>query len=192
MKRLFVLIPLVLMLAACGNKETISFKGVLLGKPNAKSSLVKLCSEEKRNTSCELTGQDVSFLTTFGKFQDGKFQDLSFPPGLVFSSFILNSQDEVASIGLYDIKTSSILESIPLLEEKYGKPEIKTTPVRNKLGSAFEQKFFKWKDAQGNTLCIWSINEKIDEGSILFRSAAEEARVTEEEKQTEKTAKSNL
>ncbi|MFA6016410.1 MAG: hypothetical protein WC742_15230 [Gallionellaceae bacterium] len=211
MRKIFVLISLVLMLAACGEgsknkedirsnlkdsgvaKEIISFKGIPLGKSNAKSSLLKLCEEEKLETDCSRSSEKL--LTTFGKLEVywGKGGErLEKLHGKIIPTFTLNSNDEIDLIQLYGIKTNSILETISLLIEKYGKPESKTQHVQNRFGSTFEQKFFKWIDAQGNTLQVWSINEKIDEGFIIFRSAAEEARVIEKEKQSEKTAKENL
>ena len=211
MKKLFVLFPLVLMLAACGEeskfkefirnnfkdsgvaKEIISFKGILLGKPNATSSLMKLCVEEKLETDCSTSNKFIR--TTFGKLErnwDKPLDSFEGYYGKVHATFVLNNQDEIDSINLFSVKTSSILETIPLLEEKYGTPESTTQPVQNRFGSKFENKYFKWKDAQGNTLQIWSIDEKLDEGLVIFNSAAKEARTTEEEKKSEKTAKSNL
>lgn len=203
MKRLFVLLPLVLMLAACGNKEIILFKGIELGKPNARNSLAKLCSEEKLEDNCVFTENPIQFSTTFGKFKndmfkyvapwpDAKYDRVRKGGSYVTPFFTLNDKDEIASIKIERIETSSILESVPLLEEKYGKPEIETNTVRNGFGSEFEKKLFKWKDPQGNTLRVLSMDEKVNEGTIIFLSAAVEAKVTAETKQKERTAKSNL
>lgn len=87
MKKFFVLFPLVLMLAACGQeskikkdtgvaKEIISFRGISFGKPNAKSGLVKLCLESNDKENCELAGDRFSFVTAFVKFKHASLFDL--------------------------------------------------------------------------------------------------------------------
>lgn len=209
MKKIFVLLPLVLMLAACGKepkpndvgnnskapaaapgvaKEIITFKGIPLGKPNTKSDLTKLCVKEVKEDGrkwdfCEMES-GISFFTAFGK--------LKWDAGKVLAFFVLNSQGGIDSIKMSEVDTSSILETIPLLEERYGKPEITTQSVQNRLGTQFEKKCFEWKDAQGNTLLIFSIDKEIDKGSVLFFSAAEMARRIAKIQQIEDAAKSNL
>lgn len=172
-------------------KEIITFKGIPLGKANTKSDLVQLCIEEKLpNLECAEKKGALNLVTAFGKLQVN-METLALQGKVILTS-TFNSQDGIDSIIMPQVKTSSILETIPLLEEKYGKPKITTESLQNMRGSQLESKIFTWKDAQGNTLNVISIDSRIDEGGVIFRSAAENARKAVEAKQSEAAAKSNL
>jgi len=56
--------------------------------------------------------------------------------------------------------------------KKFGKPDSATTEaVRTRAGVSYEKAIAQWIDMQGNTLSLWSLTQRIDEGLLLVVSA---------------------
>ena len=64
---------------------------------------------------------------------------------------------------------------------KFGAPSsTDNTPTRNRLGVSYPRSEIWWNDRQGNALILYSVQGKVDEGSMILLSASEVRAMKEE------------
>jgi len=169
-------------------KETISFKGISLGKPGVKNVLQQLCLESENNRPSSYSpDKDVC------SFKDARTLIwLSY--GILGHSlgWITLGSDEALNKVEIDGSKQEMLALADALEAKYGKPIKKKEQVENGHGTKFDKEIFIWLDNQGSRITVESIHSKVDEGLVVIESASSVAAQNAAEKLLREAAKSNL
>lgn len=144
-------------------KEPITFRGISLGKKDARAELRNLCLSDKRNKefshSCDFNSNKNSIWVDYG--------NLPYPIAWITTS-------ETGALEEVEIMadTAPLLELAHILEEKYGPAKKTSNTIKNRLGQNFDQKKFVWTDHLGNQIEILSIFYKIDSGLVTIKSAS--------------------
>lgn len=156
--------------------QTISFKGIPLGKPGAREALQKICMGKKFNSMndrCSFTGERSMILLDYETLVDA------------FASVTLNSDKALVKI-VIDGSTQEMLALAKALEKKYGVPLKKKSIVKIEIGTEvdkgnfvvkeaegtqLDKETFIWVDDQGSRITIESIYSDYDKGGVLIESS---------------------
>lgn len=167
--------------------QTISFKGIPLGKPGVKGVLQKMCAGKKFNTlhdRCSFTDASVMVLLDYETLAD------------VFAVVVLDSDGALVKVGI-DGSTQEMLALAKALEKKYGEPLKKSTKVKKAIGilldtgnfelketegSQLDKETFVWVDEQGSRIIVESIYSDYDKGGVVIESSSSVAARAAEKK----------
>lgn len=155
--------------------QTISFKGISLGKPGAKDALQKICMGKKFNTisdRCSFTDESSMILLDYETLADA-------------IAIVTLSSDKALVKVVIDGSTQEMLALAKALEKKYGQPLKKKTIVKKGIGTqtdkgAFvikeaegtqlDKETFIWVDGQGARITVESIYSDYDKGGVIIES----------------------
>lgn len=167
-------------------KELITFRGVPFGKPGVKEALMKLCLEGAKGSTWLESGiqKKCGTVVGYGSY-DGLFDyGMSLSFGSLGESFIyyhLGDGEELRRLKVWGEEGRDFSSIVVVLTERYGPPKTSTTTVSNRFGSEFTNYIYSWVDDEGTSLVVETIDHKIGQGKVVFRSAADvreqEARV---------------
>ena len=158
-------------------KQTISFKGIPLGKPGAKDVLQKMCMGKKFNSMndrCSFTDERSMVLLDYENLVDA------------FALVTLGSDKALIKV-VIDGSTQEMLALAKALETKYGKPLKEKTIVKNAIGTQLDQgtfglkevkeaqldkEIFIWVDDQGSRITVESIYFDYNKGGVTIESSS--------------------
>ncbi|WP_404361602.1 hypothetical protein [Methylotuvimicrobium sp. KM1] len=177
----FSILGIVLLLAACGTGETISFKGVPLDQPGVKDALKKICQESQNNKDdrCSFNEPRELMWVSYGVLSHK------------LAWVTLGKDDSLVEIEISGTK-GEMLAQVETLTAKYGKPAKTTEQVTNGFGTKFDKEIFTWTDSRGSRITVESIYAKVNEGRIVIDSASSVEAKKAAEKSLIKAGKENL
>jgi len=167
--------------------QTISFKGIALGKPGAKDALQKICKGKKFNTiqdRCSFTDESSMILLDYETLVDA-------------IALVTLSSDKALVKVVIDGSTQEMLALAKALEKKYGKPLKKNTIVKKEIGTQtdkgtfalkevegaqLDKETFIWVDGQGSRITVESIYSDYDKGGVIVESSSVAAQDSAEKK----------
>ena len=170
--------------------QTISFKGIPLGKPGAKDALQKICMGEKLNTisdRCSFTDEKSMILLDYETLVDA------------IALVTLNSDKALVKV-VIDGSTQEMLALAKALEKKYGTPLKKNTVVKKEVGTQIDKgtfvlkeaegtqldkEIFIWVDNQGSRITVESIYSDYNMGGVTIESSPVAAQNSAEKKAKE-------
>ncbi|MGC2047436.1 MAG: hypothetical protein WA635_02325 [Gallionella sp.] len=158
-------------------KETISFKGIPLGKPGIKDALQKVCMRKKFNTlydRCSFTDERSMILLDYEILVD------------TFAVVILSSDKAIVKV-VIDGSTQEMLALAKALEKRYGKPLKKNTIVKIEIGTQtdsgtfglkeaagaqLDKETFLWVDDQGSRITVESVYSDYNNGGVVIEASS--------------------
>lgn len=167
--------------------QTISFKGISLGKPGAKDALQKICMGEKFNTisdRCSFTDESSMILLDYETLADA-------------IAIVTLSSDKALVKVVIDGSTQEMLALAKALEKKYGTPLKRNTVIKKEIGTQLDQgtfglkevkeaqldkEIFIWVDDQGSRIIVESIYSDFDMGGVTIESPPVAAQGSAEKK----------
>lgn len=167
--------------------QTISFKGIPLGKPGEKDALQKICKGKKFNTiqdRCSFTDASSMILLDYETLVDA-------------IALVTLSSDKALVKVVIDGSTQEMLALAKALEKKYGKPLKKNTIVKKEIGTQtdkgtfalkevegaqLDKETFIWVDDQGSRITVESIYSDYDKGGVIIESSSLAAQDSAEKK----------
>jgi len=165
-------------------KQTISFKGIPLGKPGTKDALQKMCTGKKFNTMndrCSFTDERSMILLDYETLINA------------FALVTLSSDKALVKV-VIDGSTQEMLALAKALEKKYGMPLKKKTIVKKEIGTQLDQgtfglkevegaqldkETFVWVDDQGSRITVDSIYFDYNKGGVVIESPSVAAQDSE-------------
>lgn len=165
-------------------KQTISFKGIPMGKPGTKDALQKMCTGKKFNTMndrCSFTDERSMMLLDYETLINA------------FALVTLNSDKALVKV-VIDGSTQEMLALAKALEKKYGVPLKKKTIVKKEIGTQLDQgtfglkevegaqldkETFIWVDDQGSRITVDSIYSDYNKGGVVIESPSVAAQDSE-------------
>ncbi len=160
-------------------KQTISFKGISLGKPGVNGALQKMCLGKKFNTvndRCSFTDEKSMILLDYENLVDA------------FALVTLDSDKALIKV-VIDSSTPEMLALAKALEAKYGKPLKEKTIIKNAIGTQLDKETFVWVDDQGSRITIESIYYDYDKGGVVIESSSSVAAQDAAEKKAKEPGK---
>ena len=163
--------------------QTISFKGIPLGKPGVKDALQKMCKGKKFNTTndrCSFADEKSMVLVDYENLPN------------TFALVTLSSDKALTKV-VIDGSTQQMLALAKALEKKYGEPLKKTAKVKKAIGTQVDQgtfvvkeaegtqldkETFIWVDSQGSRITVESIYSDYDKGGVTIESSSVAAQDT--------------
>lgn len=157
--------------------QTISFKGIPLGKPGMKDALQKMCKGKKFNSlndRCSFTDEKSTILVDYETLANA-------------FALVTVSSDKALIKVVMDGSTQAMLALAKALEKKYGMPLKKNTVVKKEIGTQLdegtfvlkeaegaqlEKETFVWVDKQGSRITVESIYSDFDKGGVTIESSA--------------------
>lgn len=157
--------------------QTISFKGIPLGKPGAKDALQKMCRGKKFNTMndrCSFADERSTVLLDYETLVNA-------------IALVTLSNDKALIKVVIDGSTQEMLALAKALEKKYGKPLKKNTKVKKEIGTQVDQgtfvvkesegtqldkETFVWVDDQGSRITVDSIYSDYNKGGVVIESSS--------------------
>ena len=170
--------------------QTISFKGIPLGKPGAKDALQKICMGKKFNSisdRCSFTDEKSMVLLDYETLVDA------------IALVTLNSDKALVKV-VIDGSTQEMLALAKALEKKYGTPLKKNTVVKKEVGTQIDKgtfvlkeaegtqldkEIFIWVDNQGSSITVESIYSDYNMGGVTIESSPVAAQNSAEKKAKE-------
>ena len=167
--------------------QTISFKGIPLGKPGAKDALQKICMGEKFNSMsdrCSFTDESSVILLDYETLVNA-------------IALVTLSSDKALIKVVIDGSTQEMLALAKALERKYGKPLKKNTIIKKEIGTQTEKgtfalkevkeaqldkETFIWVDDQGSRITVESIYSDYNMGGVTVESSPVAAQYSAEKK----------
>jgi len=167
--------------------QTISFKGIPLGKPGATDALQKICIGKKFNTisdRCSFTDEKSTILLDYETLVNAIAQ-------------VTLSSDKALIKVVIDGSTQEMLTLAKALEKKYGAPLKKNTVVKKEIGTQtdkgtfglkeakeaqLDKEAFIWVDDQGSRIIVESIYSDFDMGGVTIESSPVAAQGSAEKK----------
>lgn len=158
-------------------KQTISFKGIPLGKPGAKDALQKMCKGKKFNIiqdRCSFAEEKSMVLLDYETLVDS------------IALVTLSSDKALVRVAI-DGSTQQMLTLAKALEKKYGKPLRKSAVVKKEIGTEVEKgsfvlkevegaqldkETFVWMDDKGTRITVESVYSDYDKGGVVIESPA--------------------
>ncbi len=175
--------------------EAITLQGTPFDMPNSKGDVIKKCLSSVSNEFIKHYGlcKESSFRVRekYTTINLATYGNISMDNNHVLWAEIDRRNDSLVEVFVKG-STIEMLGLASLLSDKYGKPLVKTTFVRNQLGSEFEKKTFEWVDHLGTQITVESIFDKIDVGALYIKSAIFLKNEREEEFQQIERLKGNL
>jgi len=160
--------------------QTISFKGIPLGKPGVKDALQKMCMGKKFNSMndrCSFIDERSMILLDYETLVDA------------FALVTLGSDKALIKV-VIDGSTQEMLALAKALEKKYGVPLKKKTIVKKEVGTQLDtgtfglkevegaqldKETFIWVDDQGSRITVESIYFDYDKGGVVIESPSSAA-----------------
>lgn len=157
--------------------QTISFKGIPLGKPGIKDALQKMCMGKKFNTiqnRCSFAEEKSMMLLDYETMVDA-------------IALVTLSSDKALIKVVIDGSTQEMLTLAKALEKKYGKPLKENTTVKKEIGiqsdkgafvlkevkeAQLDKEIFIWVDDQGSRITVESIYSDYDKGGVVIESSS--------------------
>lgn len=157
--------------------QTISFKGIPLGKPGIKDALQKMCIGKKFNTiqdRCSFAEEKSMMLLDYETMVDA-------------IALVTLSSDKALIKVVIDGSTQEMLTLAKALEKKYGKPLKENTTVKKEIGiqsdkgafvlkevkeAQLDKETFIWVDNQGSRITVESIYSDYDKGGVVIESSS--------------------
>lgn len=157
--------------------QTISFKGIPLGKPGVKDALQKICMGKKFNSMndrCSFTDEKSMILLDYEILVDA-------------IALVTLSSDKALIKVVIDGSTQEMLALAKVLEKKYGKPLKKNTIVKKEIGTQLDKgtfvlkeaegtqldkETFIWVDDQGSRITVESIYSDYNKGGVVIESSS--------------------
>lgn len=157
--------------------QTISFKGIPLGKPEVKDALQKICKGKKFNTiqdRCSFAAEESVMLLDYETLVDA-------------IALVTLSSDNALIKVVIDGSTQQMLALAKALEKKYGKPLKKNAIVKKEIGIQLDKgtfglkevegvqldkETFSWIDDQGSRITVESIYSDYDKGGVIIESSS--------------------
>lgn len=157
--------------------QTISFKGIPLGKPGIKDALQKMCIGKKFNTiqdRCSFAEEKSMMLLDYETMVDA-------------IALVTLSSDKALIKVVIDGSTQEMLTLAKALEKKYGKPLKENTTVKKEIGiqsdkgafvlkevkeAQLDKEIFIWVDDQGSRITVESIYSDYDKGGVVIESSS--------------------
>ncbi|OGS94058.1 MAG: hypothetical protein A3H31_03075 [Gallionellales bacterium RIFCSPLOWO2_02_FULL_57_47] len=176
--------------------QTISFKGIPLGKPGVKNALQKICMGKKFNSMkdrCSFTDEKSMILLDYESLVDA-------------IALVTLSSDKALIKVVIDGSTQEMLALAKALEKKYGKPLKQNAIVKKAIGTQLDQgtfglkevegfqldkETFIWVDNQGSRITVESIYSDYDKGGVAIESSASVAAQDSAEKSAIEPGKPN-
>ena len=167
--------------------QTISFKGIPLGKPGIKNALQKICMGKKFNSMkdrCSFTDEKSMILLDYESLVDA-------------IALVTLSSDKALIKVVIDGSTQEMLALAKALEKKYGKPLKKNTIIKKEIGTQTEKgtfalkevkeaqldkETFIWVDDQGSRITVESIYSDYNMGGVTVESSPVAAQYSAEKK----------
>ena len=155
--------------------QTISFKGIPLGKPGVKDALQKMCKGKKFNSMhdrCSFADESNVILLDYETLLDA------------IASVTLSSDEALIKV-VIDGSTQEMLTLAKALEKKYGEPLKKHAKVKTEMGVLLEtgafvvkeaegnqldKETFVWMDEQGSRITVESIYSDYNKGGVAIES----------------------
>lgn len=156
--------------------QTISFKGIPLGKPGVKDALQKMCMGKKFNSMsdrCSFTMERSMILLDYETLID------------TIASVSLSSDQALVKV-VIDGSTEEMLALAKALEKKYGAPLKKKSIVKIEIGTEvdkgnfvvkeakgaqLDKETFIWVDDQGSRITVESIYSDYNKGGVAIESS---------------------
>lgn len=157
-------------------KETISFKGIPLGKPGVKDALQKMCMGKKFNSvndRCSFTDEKSTILLDYENLANA-------------IALVTLSGDKALIKVAIDGSTQEMLALAKALEKKYGKPLKKNSIVKIEIGTQIDKgtfglkevegtqldkETFLWVDEHGSRITVDSIYSDYNKGGVVIESS---------------------
>jgi len=158
--------------------QTISFKGIPLGKPGVKDALQKMCKGKKFNSMhdrCSFTTDESNvILLDYETLVDA------------IASVTLSSDGALIKV-VIDGSTQEMLALAKALEKKYGEPLKKNMKVKVEMGvlldtgafvvkeaegNQLDKDTFIWMDDQGSRITVESIYSDYNKGGVVIESSS--------------------
>ena len=167
--------------------QTISFKGIPLGKPGAKDALQKICMGKKFNSMsdrCSFTDESSVILLDYETLVNA-------------IALVTLSSDKALVKVVIDGSTQEMLALAKALEKKYGTPLKKNTIIKKEIGTQLDKgtfglkevkeaqldkEIFIWVDDQGSRIIVESIYSDFDMGGVTIESPSVAAQGSAEKK----------
>lgn len=155
--------------------QTISFKGIPLGKPGVKDALQKMCKGKKFNSMhdrCSFADKSNVILLDYETLIDA------------VASVTLSGDEALVKV-VIDGSTQEMLTLAKALEKKYGEPLKKHTKVKVEMGvqldtgafvvkeaegNQLDKETFIWVDGQGSRITVESIYSDYNKGGVVIES----------------------
>lgn len=160
--------------------QTISFKGIPLGKPGVTEALQKMCKAKKFNTisdRCSFTEEKSMILLDYETLVNA------------IALVTLNSDKALVKVAI-DGSTQEMLGLAQALEKKYGKPLKKNTTIKREIGTQtdkgtfvlkeaeeakLDKETFIWVDGQNSRITVESVYSDYDKGGVVIESSSSAA-----------------
>ena len=170
--------------------QTISLKGIPLGKPGVKDALQKMCKGKQFNSMhdrCSFTDKSNVILLDYETLVD------------TIASVTLSSDEALIKV-VIDGSTQEMLTLAKALEKKYGEPLKKHTKVKIETGVLLEtgafvvkeaegnqldKETFIWMDDQGSRITVESIYSDYNKGGVVIESSSVTAQGSAEKRAKE-------
>lgn len=174
--------------------QTISFKGIPLGKPGVKDAMQKMCMGKKFNSTndrCSFADERSMILVDYETLVNA------------FALVTLSNDKALVKV-VIDGSTQQMLALAKVLEKKYGTPLKKKTIVKKEIGTQLDQgtfglkevegaqldkETFAWVDGQGSRITVESIYSDYDKGGVVIESPSSVAAQDSAEKKTKESGK---
>ena len=167
-------------------KKPISFRGIPIDGTNVKNQVTKLC--EDYNSGLEYYDRNDC-----NPIDNTRYMFFKTEFGNVNGRITVKFTENWAIDNIYTGGTKSqMMELAGILAGKYGKPARDNNVLQNNAGAKFNQIIYSWKDARGNTMTVYSILDRVDEGALFIRSAEGEAASEKDWEMEKQRSKSKL
>lgn len=177
-------------------KEAITLRGISFDEGDVRQQITEMCiSDATRGGRKEADVKKEGYWCTFDREHSmrlPRFQYGNLGASFGSSSGVLVAEDGVLLRFTTSALKGEILALAIALEEKYGKPIVAESEVRNGLGTKFDKKTFVWVDARGTMITVESMYDRVDEGRVSIEARSYQTAQAMREKLRREVYKSKL